>query len=231
MNIGKNIAYGIGLYAAIGFAIGMGIFMAIMMSEDTDEFETFFIAFFSVIIFLGSGPILGSFIGIFQGVLSREKPAHAAGAGFIAGPVGYVIAAGIIFMLMIAAISIKYPSDDEDSDFDDEEEEVQDPGPFFRMVAQILIPISLCCGLGAFISAKGLSDGQSLSSDKIDRKRLTPTGIEQIVPPRPAPPSQQAYQYPPQQYQSQVSMMNCPYCQKPTSSGNPNCSNCGMRIR
>ena len=227
MNIGKSIAYGLAFYTVIGLAIGVGIFMGIMMSEDTDEFETFFLAIFSIIIFLGSGPVVGSIIGLFQGAASRDKPLHAAGAGFITGPVGFIIAAIIIFMLMVAAISIKYPSEEEEDPHEDEEV-IQDAAPFFKMVAQILVPISLCCGLGAFITAKALSDPGLNISKKRESSRFTPTGISELIAP-PAP--QQTLSHPQQQYQTPLPMINCPNCGRPTSAQGFNCANCGTRIR
>lgn len=227
MNIGKNIAFGISYYTIIGLGIGLGSFLGIMLSEDEDEFETFFLALFSIIIFFGSGPILGAIIGVFQGLASREKPAHAAGAGFITGPIGYVIAAFIIFMLMAMAISLKYP-DEEGQPSGDDEDEVRDSGPFFRMVMQIIVPISICNGLGAFITAKALSESKSLDLLTSDSKNLVPVGTPQMVS-QPVP--YQYQQYPQQPLQQQPPMMNCPHCGNATNAQGQNCAYCGKQIR
>jgi hypothetical protein len=148
----KDIGLGIAFFGVIGMAVGSGAFIGIMVEQQI-------FVFLNLILFLCSGPIFGSIVGGFQGVRSKGRPSHSAGAGLIAGPIGFFLAAVIILMLMDAATVIKYPPTEQywDETMSEEEETMDDDemerNEFLGFVALLLLPISLTCGLAAFLTA------------------------------------------------------------------------------
>ena len=221
MKIGKNIGYGVAFFAILGFAVGLGVFLSIVLAQDISDLGDILMAIFGVFIFLVSGPIIAGFVGIMQGAASREKPGHAAGAGFVTGAAGYMIAALIIFIMMAMAISIKFPSDSDGSSSDSSsEEDVEDTGAFFRMVLQVLLPTSVSGGLVAFISAKVFSDPNVFTGEK----EKAPQNLVAVGGPVPFTGS------PPSTYSSTLQPAAPGQVFAPPSLGDWVCPNCGNRV-